>query len=84
MNESDTMTPQFGPEHLARQHHARHARQRDVLALHRRAVGDRAHLEPHDLLPRHQEKHWVRRGELLAGADVSDYIQDAGVTKAAA
>ena len=76
MNESDTMTPQFGPEHLARQ--------RDVLALHRQAVGDRAHLEPHDLQPRHQERHWVRRGELLGGGMSQITSETAGVTKAAA
>ena len=30
-------------------------------ALHRRAVGDGAHLEPDDLRPRHQEQHRLRR-----------------------
>ena len=36
--------------------------ERHAQALHRRAVGHRAHLEPDDLRPRHQEQHGLRRG----------------------
>ena len=36
--------------------------QRHAQALHRRAVGHGAHLEPDDLRPRHQEQHGLRRG----------------------
>ena len=38
-----------GPEPVARQHHPRHARRRDQPALHRRALGHRADLQPDDL-----------------------------------
>ena len=60
-HESDPTTAQSGPEPLARQHHARPARQRHAQALHRRALGDGAHLESDDLRPRHQEQHRLRR-----------------------
>ena len=50
-----------GPEPLARQHHARPAEQRHAQTLHRRAVGDRADLEPDDLRSRHQEQRRLRR-----------------------
>ena len=38
------------------------AHQRHAQALHRRAVGHRADLEPDDLRPRHQQEHGLRRG----------------------
>ena len=49
------------PEPLARQHHARSPRQRDVEALHRRILGHRTDVEPDDLQPGDQEQLGVRR-----------------------
>src|SRR5262245_49654135 len=51
------------PEPLARQHHARPADLRHAQALHRRADGDRTHLEPDDFRPRDQEQRGLRRGD---------------------
>ena len=56
-----TASPRPGPEHLAGQHHARPARQRDGRALRRGAFGDGADLEPDHLQPGHQEQRRLRR-----------------------
>jgi transaldolase len=48
---------------LARQHHSRSSDQRHAQALHRRTVDHRAHLQSHDLRPRHQEQRLLRRGD---------------------
>ena len=50
----DTSAPRPRPEPLARQHHARPPHDRHAPALHRRIVGDRAHVEPDDLRSGHQ------------------------------
>ena len=49
------------PEPLARQHHPRPADSGTLEALHRRALGHRADLEPDHLRPRHQEQQRLRR-----------------------
>ena len=63
MKRDEAKLPRPRPEPLARQHHARPARQRHARALHRRALGDRADVEPDDLRPRDQEQHRLRRGD---------------------
>ena len=50
-DESNSSAPRPRPESLARQHHARPSHDRHAEAVHRRAVGDRAHLESDDLRP---------------------------------
>ncbi len=69
-----------GPEHLARQHHPRPAGQRDAATLHRRALGDRAHVQPDDLRPRHQEQRHLRRrrsaAKVRAGRSGEDLFFD--------
>ena len=60
-DESDPKTPRNGPEPLARQHHPRSADQRHAPPLHPGVLGHGAHLEPHDLRPRHQEQSRLRR-----------------------
>ena len=60
-HESDPKTPRYGPEPLARQHHPRSADQRHAPPLYRGVLGHGAHLEPHDLRPRHQEQPRLRR-----------------------
>ena len=60
-DQSDPETPRNGPESLARQHHPRSADQRHAPPLHPGVLGHGAHLEPHDLRPRHQEQSRLRR-----------------------
>ena len=54
------MLHDLGQSLWARQYHARPAEQRHAQALHRRTVGDGAHLELHDLRARHQEQPCLR------------------------
>ena len=60
-DEPDTATPRSRPEPLARQHHPRARRKRDAQALHRRILGDRTHVESHDLPSGDQGQLRVRR-----------------------
>ena len=55
-HECHPKTPRRGPEPLARQHHAKAPHQRHLTPLHRRILDHGAHLEPHDLRPRHHEQ----------------------------
>ena len=65
--EADARAVRARPEPLAGQHHPRAARERHAETVRRRALGDRAHLEPDDLRQRHLAQRVLRRGHRELG-----------------